>query len=219
MKFFLTLLIFVSTNFSFAQINTPEIVNNKTIIQLQKAGLSKAVIISKINSSVCSFDLSTDQLIGLKKAGIADEVIDAMLKKSSSSSAGNNENTNIKADSVKVLPSGIYYCKGQPCELVELEPSVYSQAKSGSGILTALTYGIAKTKQKATLSGAKANLQIEDSLPYFYFYFDRAQGGNLNNSSNIMWFSTATSPNEFILVNFTIESNKKSREVVTGSWN
>jgi hypothetical protein len=56
---------------------------------------------------------------------------------------------------------------------------VYSQAKMGSGILTSMTYGIAKTKMKATLSGNKANLQIEKKKPVFYFYFEKNNTNNL----------------------------------------
>lgn len=206
----------------YSQTTNQEIVTNNTVIELYKAGLGKTVIISKINTSVCQFDLSTEKLIELKKSGISDEIIDAMLAYKS----GNN-NSNISPNNQQTqnavtkgdLPSGIYYCKGSPCELVELEPSVYSQAKTGSGLLTAITYGLAKTKNKATLSGDKANLQIEDSLPAFYFYFDKSQSGNLSGSQQMGWFSAATSPNEFLLVKFTLSSDKKSREVVTGSWN
>jgi hypothetical protein len=126
-------------------------------------------------------------------------------------------NTAVQDNSVE---SGIYYCKGEPCKLMELEPSVYSQAKMGSGILTGITYGIAKTKMKATLSGSNANMQIEENNPVFYFYFDKNTTNNLGSSSaQNIWFSSATSPNEFMLIKFTESKNKKSREVVTGSFN
>lgn len=35
----------------------------------------------------------------------------------------------------------------------------------------------------------------------------------------LSWFASASSPNEFVMVKFTLSKNKKSREVVTGSYN
>lgn len=210
MKISLTILFcFISLTYSKAQ----DTLNNNIIIQLHKAGLSKTTIITKINSSICLFETGTESLIQLKKSGIPDEVIDAMITKSSGPSSFIRQQN----DTLQVLPSGIYYCKGAPCKFIELEPSLYSSENTGSGILTSLTYGLAKTKNKAMLNGISANLQISDTLPVFYFFLDRSQSGNLN--ANPSWFFSATSPNEFILVKFNISSSKKSREVVTGSWN
>ncbi len=66
-----------------------------------------------------------------------------------------------------------------------------------------------------TLDGGEAQLQINELQPEFYFYFD-ISGNSLNQSSSWM-FSTASSPNEFLLV--ILNKNKKTREVVTGSAN
>lgn len=215
----LLLVAFISTNKAQQKTDT---VTNKTVIQLKVAGLSSDIIKTKIQGSVCNFDLSTNALISLKKAGLSDDVITAMLNKSNSASfnTANSNNSVVSADISKNIAPGIYYCKGKPCGLVELEASVYSQAKMGSGILTTLTYGIAKTKMKATLSGDKANFQVEENKPTFYFYFDKSNSNSFgNNGAQYFWFASATSPNEFLLVKFTVSNSKKSREVVTGSWN
>ncbi len=60
-----------------------EPITNQDVISLTKAGLDKSVIISKISSSKTKFDLSTDALIQLKQAGVADEVVSTMFKASS----------------------------------------------------------------------------------------------------------------------------------------
>lgn len=210
-----TLFLLVSLVFSFSSEAQTDTVTNKTVIQLKSAGLSSDIIKSKIQGSPCRFDLSTDALIALKKANIPDDVITAMLSKSNTTTASSQ--TGAVENETNVTP-GIYYCKGQPCKLTELEASVYSQGKMGSGILTAMTYGVAKTKMKATLSGDKANLQVAERKPTFYFYFDKSSSNNFgNNGVQSFWFASATSPNEFLLVKFS--TTKKSREVVTGSWN
>ncbi|MCW3105979.1 MAG: hypothetical protein JWQ09_485 [Segetibacter sp.] len=220
MKLLFLFILSLITLFSIAQ--KVDTITNQTIIQLYKAGLGKDVLNSKIQSTPCNFDVTTNGLISLKKAGIPDEVISTMMGKnsnsnSSSSNQSNNPTINQTANNVS---SGIYYCKGTPCQLVELEASVYSQAKMGSGLMTSLTYGIAKTKMKATLGSENANLQIEEKKPTFYFYFDKSSSSNFgSNGAQTVWFSNATSPNEFLLVKFTLSNNKKTREVVTGSWN
>lgn len=60
---------------------------NGSIIEFQKIGLSDDIIISKITSSETKFDLSTDGLIKLKKAGVGNEVIKAMMDKTNPKSA------------------------------------------------------------------------------------------------------------------------------------
>ena len=55
-----------------------EVVTNSEVITLTKAGLDKAVIINKINSSKTNFNLSTTELAKLKEAGVSDDVVSAM---------------------------------------------------------------------------------------------------------------------------------------------
>jgi len=55
---------------------------NADVVKLTKAKLEDDVIIDKIKSSACRFDMSTDALIVLKEAGVSDRVIQAMLERS-----------------------------------------------------------------------------------------------------------------------------------------
>jgi hypothetical protein len=74
--------------------------------------------------------------------------------------------------------SGIYYHL-LDSTIQELDPSVFSQSKQGSFLASALTYGFAKTNQKLFLSGKRANLQLSNHKPIFYFVFTAAEK-NLN---------------------------------------
>ena len=58
--------------------------NNDSVVGLMKAGFSEDVIISAINRSLGAYDISVDGLIGLKKAGITDKEISAIVAKASS---------------------------------------------------------------------------------------------------------------------------------------
>src|SRR5260370_28772029 len=56
-----------------------EVLTNDSVIQMVKAGLPEAVVIAKIKSTSSKFDLKTDSLVGLKKAGVSDKVLEAMV--------------------------------------------------------------------------------------------------------------------------------------------
>ena len=55
---------------------------NADIVQMQKAGLSEEIILSKIAGSTANFDIGTQDLIRLKEAGVKDNIINAMVQKS-----------------------------------------------------------------------------------------------------------------------------------------
>jgi len=199
-----------------------ETLTNETIITLTKAGLSQSIIVSKIRSSKTRFDVSTTELLRLKRENVADAVIDAMIQAAQAgpSNATPSGDNVLKADPHDPLSpheAGIYLLTGETVRrhMVQLDPSVYTQSKSGGMFKSAMTYGIAKVQSKAVLAGERAKLRIEDSQPVFYFYFEVKNAG-LSNAGNA-WFSSATSPNEFVLLK--LETKKNSREVVVGQFN
>ncbi len=97
-------------------------------------------------------------------------------------------------------------------KMVMLEPTVYSQGKSGGVLASAMTYGIAKVKWKAVVEGSHANLKSSDSNMVFYFYFEEERAG-LSHAA----FGGTTTPNEFTLLRF--DEKKNSRETVVMAAN
>ncbi|RZK20387.1 MAG: hypothetical protein EOO86_04490 [Pedobacter sp.] len=200
-----------------------EVITNQSVISLVKAGLDKSIVIATINSAESKFDLSTAGIISLKKQGVHGDVISAMLTKTSgvkASGSSSNAPPAEKPSAFGNLDPGIYFADPNG-KYTQLEPSVFTQSKIGSGILTGLTYGIAKTKAKAVLSGPVANLKFAGGTSVFYFIFPKNAGGNIGNEGNQnLWYSNATSPNEFMMVKFKSvnTSKQKIREVVTGSF-
>lgn len=216
----LLLFAFSFSSICFGQSNA-DVVTNKTVVTMTKAGLPQSVILAKIQTSNTNFDVSVDAMIGLKKQGVSDDVLTAMATKGSTGnivSAGATGLTPLEITLTKA-ESGIYFndeAAGQP---LQLDASVFSSGKTGSGLLTAMTYGIAKTKQKAILSGAQANFQLKSKNPVFYFVFPHNSGTDLGNqlNNNVGFYNNASSPNEFMLVKFKVSG--KQRQVVTGSFN
>lgn len=60
-----------------------EILTNTKVIEMVKAGIGGPLVIAKIKSADGNFDVSADGMIELKKAGVPDEIIAAMMEKPS----------------------------------------------------------------------------------------------------------------------------------------
>lgn len=72
-----TLVILFSSALIFAQ----EVLNIHSVLEMNKAGLSDAVMSKKISNSESDFNLSTDILILLKQQGVSDTIIKQMISK------------------------------------------------------------------------------------------------------------------------------------------
>lgn len=192
-----------------------EVLTNSSIISMVSKNLPTSIILGKIKSSKNTFTVDTDALVSLTEIKIPEEIINAMIE------AANDESKKLVVynpnNPKDMHDPGIYYCKkvGNNIELVKIDPTIYSQNKSKGALAMSLTYGLAKIKTILTLDGKTSRLKMEEKNPEFYIYFDVS--GNKPSGTGEWWFSTATSPNEFLLVR--LEQKNKTREVVTGSAN
>lgn len=194
-----------------------EVLTNATVVSLTDAHLGDDLIIDKIRSSSCTFDLSIDAILSLKKAGVADAVVQAMMKVSTSAN-------NVTATMATANPNnpraphdaGIYNYDTKTMTMLQLEPTVYSGTKTGGVFKSAMTYGIASAKMKATIRNPHAGVRVAANSE-FYFYFEQASAGLSNSAGVGAYFTGATSPNEFVLLR--MDSKKNDREVVLASFN
>jgi len=198
--------------------------NNDAIIKLVKAGLSDDLIVSTIFSQAGTYDTSTDGLIALKSGGVSDKVVGAILSKAAGGTAAASSPAAATApvgtnpdDPAAAHEAGIYIYSDSASagyKMAMLEPSVYTQGKTGGMFASALTYGIAKVKMKAVLRGAHANARVSESQPVFYFYFEET-GAGLSHASTP--FGGTSTPNEYTLLKFDIKGD--TRETIVGQAN
>lgn len=200
-----------------------ETMTNGEVISLVKAGLNQSIIVNKIRTSKTAFDLSTDGLIALKKAGVSDEIVTAMLEaksgkpisssSSNGSASGGSTASGDPNDPAAPHNFGIYLFeeKDGVKKMTQLTPNVSAQNRTGGLFTSSLTYGIGKVKIKANLPGTTAKLQLNEAQPVFYFYLDTKSGG-LNTASGV-----PSTPNEFTLIKFNVRSD--NREVTIGKAN
>lgn len=219
MKSALILLLLISFVSLAAQTQAPalkETVTNQTVIDLVAAKLPADVIITKIQTSPTEFDLSTPGLVSLNRAGVPSEVIKAMMQKSTAlapgpaASAPSPAPTDVN-DPASSHDPGIwaYVSDGRRQKMVMLEPTVYSEGKSGGVFKSAMTYGIAKVKWKAVVRNAHSNIRINDADAAFYFYFEET-GVGLSHAS----FGGTSTPNEFTLLRFDVKSESRETTVM-----
>src|SRR3954467_9273819 len=94
------------------------IITNESIIEYRKNQFSKPLIISMINSSTCMFQLSTEAMIALKKAGVEDDIIQAMVEKSN-----RKVDESTAAGPYDKLTPGIYALDSISGAISEIEPA------------------------------------------------------------------------------------------------
>lgn len=230
----LIFLILVSISPTFSQ-NQREILTNAKIIELVKLDLGESVIVEKIRRSECRCDTSTTELAKLKAAKVSDNIIMAMMNPStggyseSTPPAGSNrandtpvrvtvENGATKSGASEsmlrqITEPGIYLFENGKMTLIE--PTVYSGSKSNF-FKTAISYGLMKSKIRASVRGKSANTQATSRRPEFYFVFSR-EFGNAGAVMSGFGGYAATSPNEFMMIAMKVKEN--TREATLGEFN
>ena len=212
-----------------------EALTNDLVIKLVKAGLSEDVIVSMVKSQPAKYMLGTEQVLALKKEGVPDKVLAAMIEKgagaptgtyvlpgsaraSGATPAAGTEALGDPNDPMTPHDSGIYIFtkdrNGNPVMTV-LEQAAYQGNKTGGMLTAGLTYGIKKAKMKAVIPGPRASIRTNDPKPVFYFYFEDKAAG-LGKGGPWAGGGGVSNPNQFVLVE--VESKAKNRETIIGEF-
>jgi hypothetical protein len=129
-------LLLVGSRTASSQSSLESDVDNARIIEMTHKGLGDDVIVARIKASPTKFELSDDDLAKLKKEGVSDAVVAAMI-----------ESTQLAVAKVKI--------DGNPVEL-----RVIGEQKTGGRLGHTLTMGIESVKNKAYLQGQHASVIV-----------------------------------------------------------
>jgi hypothetical protein len=186
--------------------------NNDSIIKLVKAGLSEDLIVTTINGSTGSYDISADGIIALKTAGASDKVIAAIVAKA-------NAPLPVATSPIPVAPPpaptpatadpddpasphdpGVYLMTITP----EGKRKMVFVDRVGAGREKAHR-GFVSASMKAEIPGPRAAVRSTDANPVFYMYFppDSGLGG-------VSGVNSISSPTQFSLL--ALEDKKDHRE-------
>ena len=179
--------------------------------------MSDDTIIAQIKMRPEGFNLSTAEVLQLNSAKVSNAVIDAMMSTSITRSTADRRSTAEEDDNNDPLgdhDAGIYMSYRTSAgerTLVQLEPTVYSEGKSGGVFANMLTHGIAKIKYKAVVGSPNAAISTNDQNAAFYFYFEKTRA-----SLSYSTVGTSTA-NQFTLVRLDVKAN--SRETIVMQTN
>lgn len=181
------------------------------IVMLSEMKLGDEAIIAKIRAESARFDLSTDQMVELKRKGVSNAVIAAMVETSVVDTAA--EMSMDSPDPMVPHPAGIYLLQGfgENARMFRIDATSSSQMKTGGILGYALTSGIAPLSMKVSVPGATARARAS-TRPYFYFFFDQAAEGA---AANTFLGSTylGSSPAEFNLIRFKAKPDRREAKV------
>lgn len=195
------LLIFIFTVSAFAQAET---LTNAQIVEMSKVGLAREVILKKIEKSQGNFDSSATALIELKKSGVDDEVIAAIVEKAATSeSYSTNEKNYSETQQVKETTSVSQ--TQTPKEILQTAKTIAFTKSSLQPSRQALEKELLKRKdwQKLNLTIERyrenADLYVEIGYVslswithrYVYRVYDRRSGAIIAAGETTSWGSLA----------------------------
>jgi len=193
---------------------------NGDVIKMVKAGLEESLIAGAIRQAEKrDFTLTADGLIDLKTAGVSDNIIRLMLDPNAPAAAPVSASVAAPTAPVPAVAAAVQHEAGvyvkRDNTMVQLEPSVFSQSKTGGILTSGLTYGIKKAKTKAVLRGGRAILRVQANTE-LYMFFDSMGAGLQHTGAFTGFMQGASSPNEFVLVR--LDESNTERTIVLGEF-
>jgi hypothetical protein len=176
---------------------------NADIIKMQSAGLSENIILASVNGQPAAYDTSTDGLLALKKAGVSDAVVAAMISRNAAMKSGvaNPAGTNVPAPALAGPPPGVdevgvyYQDKNKAWHPI---PSDIVNTKSGGLLKSIASDGIVKGDMNGHIKGAESATKL-------------TTGSNL-----LIYMPETFTANDYILVKLHKNSDNREFRAMTG---
>ncbi|TCM21571.1 hypothetical protein EDF56_101236 [Novosphingobium sp. PhB165] len=187
--------------------------SKQNALQLTQLGLGDDAIVAKISADKVDFDLSTDEMIALRKQGVSSAVIAAMISNRYQQKA---EMSLDSPDPAVPHPAGLYAVQDiGHMHMLRMDSTVTNQAKTGGLLGYAFTGGIASMSVKASIQKETSAVPVQRQ-PRFYFFSAESNG-----SDGGAWASgtntVVASPAELTLIRLTRKDGR--REARVGSVN
>jgi hypothetical protein len=137
---------------------------NDAVIKMVKAGLGEDIVISTIKTQPAKYSTGPDDLIALKKGGVSDKVIAAMVEKMSGGGAPvmPAATSAVPATGAPIVSEvGVYYKKGDAW--TDLDPEVVN-FKTGGVLKSIGTAGIVKGDINGHLNGEHSKTGVKSPV-------------------------------------------------------
>jgi hypothetical protein len=194
----------------------PKQITTVEIIKMLQNKIDEDVIITKVRKAHSPLDLSTDEMVELKKAGASPGLLKTLIDPDAPRYEGKSEGveTAVSAEPDNPLSphaAGIYLyelVENKP-KMTRIDPSSY---KLRQGSMIGAGFGV-PIKQQAVLRGQSAKSETPNRKPTFYFYFDKLASGLGDAPGQV------SSPDAFTLGVFEVLKKENERRMVIGNYN
>ncbi len=190
----LVLVVAVSLSLPGATSLAQEVLTNDSVIQMVKAGLPEAIVIAKIKGTATKFDLKTDSLVSLKKAGVSDKVLEAMVAAGSVTAA---PTTAMPAPPAPAVAAGAL--KNQDVIYQLIGDKYVEMFATSANLETNMAFF--QSKSEVVLEGRKAQFRTAEKQPVFLSTYSstdaplvRLKPGDAHNDRNLKIGSGAFMP-------------------------
>jgi hypothetical protein len=158
-----------------------EVMTNQTVIELVKAKMGDGLIISMIKQSKAKFDTSAKAILQLKRAGVSDAVIQAMMAKEATpppSSPNSKDSTPLEqSDGLVTTPTSFGIYLKQESALKQLtEHQADIKAKIGVSIIVPFA---SKRPYECSIPGERAQQRTTHRTPTFTVYLPGDQAATV----------------------------------------
>lgn len=181
--------------FASATSQAQQAMDNTAVLKLHQAGLSDDLIVSTVNASPGHYSLSADEMIALKKAGIGEKVIGAMVQKNAGISASPAA-TAAPSNAALVDEVGVYY-KDKNGVWTPFLPEIVN-FKTGGVLKSMATAGIVKGDVNGHLTGGTSKLDLRQPLTI------------------LLYVPEGTAPTEYQLLKLRGNADNREFRTVTG---
>ena len=138
------------------------------VVALVEAGLGEDVVLEKLSQNATAFDLSVDQLLSLKNAGVSSEIIKAMLNPAADSGASAGMGSAKARDPhwPPEIPDELGLYTRTEGKVTQLEPEVVTWKARGK-LMSFATSGLVGNHQNGVVRGRNSRYQV--SMPSEFF--------------------------------------------------
>jgi hypothetical protein len=140
--------------------------SNDAIAKMAKAGLAEDIILSMIATQPGKYSAGPEDVVALKKNGVPDKVIAAMVVKASNAAGTTSPPGTPSAASAPVSEVGVYIMKGEGW--AEVNPEVVN-FKTGGVLKTIGTAGIVKGDVNGHLNGLHSPNQVKSPMEFLIY--------------------------------------------------
>ena len=206
-KFTFLVAILFAFQISGSWLTAQQTMDNVAVIKMTKAGLSPDIVVASVSSLAGHYDVSPDALISLKKAGVGDAVISAMIAKNSggssaaTSSVGAGAMPGMSANGPGGIPAGVdsvgVYYKSKDGTWNEVGAEVVN-FKTAGALKHIGSAGIVKGDLNGHVVGFHSHLELSPGSEF------------------ILYVPEGTSPGEYQLIRFRIGGDSREFRSLTG---